>query len=772
MISTGIRRAGPYATNGSQVAFEFSFKVFESSDLRVLFAVSGDPEADVDAGDYTVTLNLDQDTEPGGEIVFAVPPVDGLLSIISDMLIEQPAVFSNTGNFYPRVLNDALDRATIGIQQLDEKVDRAAIAPVVSDSQLGYFPVLDGQGGFAFLPPEDVGGEGLDPTLRVELAATAGGGLLGTLDGTAQANLNTRPVIVNNRTALKALVVTRYSAALMLESGRISNFMLVAGSTPTDAQEGIYVASDTAGYYWERIWDKIHAKAEWFGAVAATNTTPAKSANVTALHAALDMCSIVLLEANDYYVNATVKHNYANTRLRGAGSKYNGTYGTQATRLIIDNGTEPAIQFGPDSNPGGISVMQQGVKADGFFATRSVAPSVPAGAATILAQFLLEAYFEDITAYEGINGWVFNGTVSTKAFRCSAQRATAGTGGTDAFKGFYVLGTSGIAAGGNASLSLIYCHADDNRSSVVDGVGFYADGKFTDCYWDSCETVSCTVGMEVNGNGAATNDYGNTDLMISKSVNDASKVYGIYVHAMGVSGSVNITDPYVGVGAAATAAIEINGGYGVRVTGGQIIMGVGTAANGIRLENSESCDIDGAVITESTLAAVVTNNITNCRIAPVLKNKTVTGAEAVQINGSAVACKFEAMVSGKASAFTYGYRIIGTAITFTGALVAATSATLTANWTGETGVHSVVFSDGSIRDVTLTNGATTATWSGAVTASTAATASRVRDSEFNCSGVNSRCLNGGAGLKFVVAGAQVTTAYTPVGTNTPTGVMT
>lgn len=591
-------------------------------------------------------------------------------------------------------------------------------------------------------------------------------------DGTVQSDLNARVVIVNNRTALKALAVTRYSAALMLESGRISTFMLVAGSTPTDAQEGIYVASDTAGYYWERLWDKVNAKAEWFGAVAATNTTPAKSANVTAFHAALDMCPVVLMEANDYYVNETVKHNYANTRLRGAGSKYNGTYGTQATRLIIDNGTQPTIQFGPDSNPGSIGVMQQGVKADGFFATRSVAPSVSAGSSTILAQFVLEAYFEDITAYEGMTGWVFNGTVSTKAFRCSAQRATAGTGGTDSFKGFHVLGTSGIAAGGNASLSLIYCHADDNRASVVNGVGFYADGKFTDCYWDGCETVSCTVGMEVSGNGAATNDYGSNDLIISKSVNDASKVYGIYIHAMGVSGSVNITDAYVGVGAAASSAIEISNSYGVRVAGGQIIMGVGTAASGIKLEDSESCEIDGTVITESTLAAVVTNNITNCRIAPVIKNKTVTGAEAVQINGTAVACKFEAMVSGKASAFTYGYRIIGTAITFTGALVAATSGTLTANWTGETGVHSVVFSDGSIRDVTLTNGATTATWSGAVTATASATASQVRDSTFDCTGVNSRCLNGGSGLKFVVAGAQVTTAYTLSGTNMPTGVMT
>ncbi len=48
----------------------------------------------------------------------------------------------------------------------------------------------------------------------------------------------------------------------------------------------------------------------------------------------------------------------------------------------------------------------------------------------------------------------------------------------------------------------------------------------------------------------------------------------------------------------------------------------------------------------------------------------------------------------------------------------ATSATLTANWTaGPTAVYFVNFSNGDIRSVTLTNGATTATWSGGLSSS-------------------------------------------------------
>ena len=50
-------------------------------------------------------------------------------------------------------------------------------------------------------------------------------------------------------------------------------------------------------------------------------------------------------------------------------------------------------------------------------------------------------------------------------------------------------------------------------------------------------------------------------------------------------------------------------------------------------------------------------------------------------------------------------------ITFTGAPAGgATSATLTANWPMPTGVYAVQFSDNEVRLVTLTNGATTATW--------------------------------------------------------------
>lgn len=63
-----------------------------------------------------------------------------------------------------------------------------------------------------------------------------------------------------------------------------------------------------------------------------------------------------------------------------------------------------------------------------------------------------------------------------------------------------------------------------------------------------------------------------------------------------------------------------------------------------------------------------------------------------------------------------------TAITFTGALIAATSGTLTVSWAGVTGSYGIYFSDGSIKTATLTNGSAAVSWTGAVTATASAQA--------------------------------------------------
>ncbi|TPM53276.1 hypothetical protein FJ959_22370 [Mesorhizobium sp. B2-2-4] len=62
------------------------------------------------------------------------------------------------------------------------------------------------------------------------------------------------PVYVSTRTAMKALTPTKDLVAILYEAGREGTFVLKAGSPPvTDTQEGVYVVSNTAGFYWKRI---------------------------------------------------------------------------------------------------------------------------------------------------------------------------------------------------------------------------------------------------------------------------------------------------------------------------------------------------------------------------------------------------------------------------------------------------------------------------------------------------------------------------------------
>jgi hypothetical protein len=126
-ISSSTRKAGPYSGNGSTTQFPFSFKVFSASDVLVVRTDPAGVESNLVLGaDYTVALNADQDANPGGAITATTAPATGyLITITSQVQNLQPVTLTNQGAFYPKVINDALDRATIQIQQMAEQVSRA-----------------------------------------------------------------------------------------------------------------------------------------------------------------------------------------------------------------------------------------------------------------------------------------------------------------------------------------------------------------------------------------------------------------------------------------------------------------------------------------------------------------------------------------------------------------------------------------------------------------------------------------------------------------------
>ena len=126
-ISSTVRKAGPFDGTGSQTEFPFEFKVFSAGDLYVVQyneTTGVETVLELDS-DYTVTLNADQDNDPGGTIeLTSALAVNYTLTITSSLANLQPTDLTNRGGFYPSVINDALDRACIQIQQLQDETDR------------------------------------------------------------------------------------------------------------------------------------------------------------------------------------------------------------------------------------------------------------------------------------------------------------------------------------------------------------------------------------------------------------------------------------------------------------------------------------------------------------------------------------------------------------------------------------------------------------------------------------------------------------------------
>jgi hypothetical protein len=139
-IPNTARKAGPLLGTGSQTAWPFTFKVFTQADVAVSVTNATGTVTVLALGtDYTVTLNSNQDTSPGGTVNYPVSgaalPVGSAIAIIGDLDYDQSLDLPSGGNFSPTALENQLDRATMQIQQLKELSDRSAKMSVFSSPQ-------------------------------------------------------------------------------------------------------------------------------------------------------------------------------------------------------------------------------------------------------------------------------------------------------------------------------------------------------------------------------------------------------------------------------------------------------------------------------------------------------------------------------------------------------------------------------------------------------------------------------------------------------------
>lgn len=151
-ISSTTRKAGPFSGNGVTTVFPFSFKVFDKTDVKVLRApADGDATTLTLDSDYSVTLNSNQDSNPGGMVTYPLAgtplPAGYVVVILGALDALQPTDITNSGGFYPQTIEDMVDRTVILIQQVAEVASRAIVVTEIEDTA-PVLPAASARAGF------------------------------------------------------------------------------------------------------------------------------------------------------------------------------------------------------------------------------------------------------------------------------------------------------------------------------------------------------------------------------------------------------------------------------------------------------------------------------------------------------------------------------------------------------------------------------------------------------------------------------------------------
>ena len=134
-INSTTRKTNALVGNGNTATYPFAFKVFTDADVvvkKLETATSIETTLTLGANnDYIVTLNSDQNGNPGGSITLKSGGnnqnlASGFQIVITSALTPlQGTDLTNQGGFYPEVINDALDKAIILHQQQQDEIERS-----------------------------------------------------------------------------------------------------------------------------------------------------------------------------------------------------------------------------------------------------------------------------------------------------------------------------------------------------------------------------------------------------------------------------------------------------------------------------------------------------------------------------------------------------------------------------------------------------------------------------------------------------------------------
>ena len=93
-----------YVGDGSSTEFAFNFVVFVATDVAVYTKDEEGEDKLISPSNYTVTLNENQDNNPGGVVKFNSAPADeAVIAVVSAVPETQPMVLTTYDGFDPEV---------------------------------------------------------------------------------------------------------------------------------------------------------------------------------------------------------------------------------------------------------------------------------------------------------------------------------------------------------------------------------------------------------------------------------------------------------------------------------------------------------------------------------------------------------------------------------------------------------------------------------------------------------------------------------------------
>lgn len=274
-ISSPDRKAGPYSGNGVTTSFAFSFKTFNEEDIRVVLTDTDAVESDLTIDtDYSVSLNADQDDDPGGTVTYSTLATGEKLTIVGNLSEEQPTDLTTGSGFYARVIENALDRGVILVQQIAEKLNRSIRFPVSDADNVIELPTAAARANKAVIFDAD-GGVTVSADDYDDQAANAAS----SASAAATSATNAATSATNAATSATAAAASVTSAAAILDDFD-DRYLGAKSSDPTLDNDGnalisgaLYfsTASNTMKVYTGSAWQTVATPSLRYGSGAPSN---------------------------------------------------------------------------------------------------------------------------------------------------------------------------------------------------------------------------------------------------------------------------------------------------------------------------------------------------------------------------------------------------------------------------------------------------------------------------------------------------------------------